>query len=145
MKFIIKHFNELTARELYVIVRARQEIFLMEQNIICRDFDGVDYDALHCFLWEDGRVVAYMRAFTDGGEARLGRFLTIRHGEGLGRALMEGALPIVKERLGCDTVGFHAQLQAEGFYEKLGFVRVSEVFLEEGIEHVEMREARPSN
>ena len=139
MKLEAKFFNELSTRELYEIVRARQEIFLMEQNIICRDFDGVDYDALHCFLWEDERVVAYMRAFMVDGEIHLGRFLTVRHGEGLGRRLMEESLPVVKERLGCDKITFHAQRHAEGFYHKLGFVTVSDVFLEEGIEHVEMR------
>ena len=138
MKFISKFFDELSAHELYEIVRARQEIFLMEQNIICRDFDGVDYDALHCFLWENERVVAYMRAFMVDGEIHLGRFLTIRHGEGLGRRLMELSLPVVKEKFGCDKISFHAQLHAEGFYEKFGFTRVGDVFLEEGIEHVEM-------
>ena len=138
MNFNYKLFSELTTRELYEIVRARQEIFLMEQNIICRDFDGVDYDALHCFLWEDGRVVAYMRAFMVDGEIHLGRFLTIRHGEGLGRQLMELSLPVVKERFGCDKISFHAQLHAEGFYLKLGFKTVSDVFLEEGIEHIKM-------
>ena len=139
MELRTKLFNELSGAEVYEIVRARQEIFLMEQNIICRDFDGVDYDALHCFLWEDGRVIAYMRAFMRGGEVHLGRFLTMRHGEGLGRRLMEEALPVVKEKLGCDKITFHAQRHAEGFYKKLGFVTVSEVFLEEGIEHVTMR------
>jgi ElaA protein len=142
MELRTKLFNELSGAEVYEIVRARQEIFLLEQNIICRDFDGVDYNALHCFLWEDGRVVAYMRAFMQCGEIHLGRFLTVRHGEGLGRRLMETALPVVKERLGCEKITFHAQKHAEGFYQKLGFVRVSEVFLEEGIEHVEMREAK---
>ena len=139
MKLEAKFFNELSARELYEIVRARQEIFLMEQRIICRDFDGVDYDALHCFLWEGERVVAYMRAFMVDGEIHLGRFLTVRHGEGLGRRLMEESLPVVKERLGCEAIVFHAQRHAEGFYHKLGFVTTSDVFLEEGIEHVEMR------
>lgn len=138
MVLITKFFSELTTRELYEIVRARQEIFLMEQNIICRDFDGVDYDALHCFLWEDGRVVAYMRAFMVDGEIHLGRFLTLRHGEGLGRQLMELSLPVVKEKLGCDKISFHAQKHAEGFYLKLGCKTVSDVFLEEGIEHVVM-------
>lgn len=138
MELRTKLFNELSGAEVYEIVRARQEIFLMEQNIICRDFDGVDYDALHCFLWEDGRVIAYMRAFMRGGEVHLGRFLTVRHGEGLGRRLMEEALPVVKEKLGCDKITFHAQRHAEEFYKKLGFVTVSEVFLEEGIEHVTM-------
>ena len=139
MKLITKYFDELSARELYEIVRARQEIFLMEQKIVCRDFDGVDYDALHCFLWEDNKVVAYMRAFMQDGEIRLGRFLTVRHGEGLGRRLMELSLPIVKASFNCDKISFHAQKHAEGFYLKLGFKTVSDVFLEEGIEHVLMR------
>lgn len=139
MEFRGKLFNELSGGEVYEIVRARQEIFLMEQNIICRDFDGVDYDALHCFLWEGDKVVAYMRAFMSEGEIRLGRFLTLRHGEGLGRRLMEESLPVVKERFNSDKISFHAQKHAEGFYQKLGFVTVSDVFLEEGIEHVEMK------
>lgn len=139
MNFIAKKFNELSATELYEIVRARQEIFLMEQNIVCRDFDGVDYDALHCFLWENDKVVAYMRAFMQDGEVHLGRFLTIRHGEGLGRRLMETALPVIKAEFGCDKISFHAQKHAEGFYLKLGFKTVSDVFLEEGIEHVIMK------
>ena len=138
MKLITKYFDELSARELYEIVRARQEIFLMEQRIVCRDFDGVDYNALHCFLWENNKVVAYMRAFMQDGEIRLGRFLTVRHGEGLGRQLMELSLPIVKASFNCDKISFHAQKHAEGFYLKLGFKTVSDVFLEEGIEHVEM-------
>lgn len=141
MNFIAKMFDELSVRELYEIVRARQEIFLMEQNIVCRDFDGVDYDALHCFLWEDGKVVAYMRAFMGDDEIRLGRFLTVRHGEGLGRRLMELSLPVVKARFNCDKIGFHAQRHAEGFYKKMGFKTVSDVFLEEGIEHVEMKQS----
>lgn len=139
MEFKTKFFAELSGREVYEIVRARQEIFLMEQNIVCRDFDGVDYDALHCFLWEGDRVVAYMRAFMSEGDVHLGRFLTIRHGEGLGRRLMELSLPVVKEKFGCESISFHAQRHAEGFYKKLGFVTVSDVFLEEGIEHVEMK------
>ena len=139
MKLTIKHFDELTAREIYEIVRARQEIFLMEQRIICRDFDGIDYNCLHCCLLEGEKVVAYMRAFMQDGEIHLGRFLTVRHGEGIGRRLMEESLPVVKERLGCEKITFHAQRHAEGFYQKLGFVTVSDVFLEEGIEHVIMR------
>ena len=138
MIFKAKLFSDLTGCEVYEIARARQEVFLMEQKIICRDFDGVDYDSLHCFLWEDGRVVAYMRAYSVDGEIHLGRFLTVRHGEGLGRKLMEVALPRVTEIFGCEKISFHAQRHAQGFYEKFGFKPVGEVFLEEGIEHIEM-------
>ncbi len=139
MDFKAKFFDELSARELYEIVRARQEIFLMEQNIVCRDFDGIDYDALHCFLWEGDRVLGYLRAFMRDGEIRLGRFLTVRHGEGLGRMLMELSLPEVKAKFNCEKISFHAQKHAEGFYLKFGFKRVGEIFLEEGIEHVNMK------
>ena len=138
MEFRIKTFAELTAAELYEIVRARQEVFLMEQSIVCRDFDGVDYDALHCFLWEGDKVVAYTRAFMQGGEIHLGRFLTTRHGEGLGRLLMELSIPEILKKFDSKKISFHAQRHAVGFYKKFGFETVSDVFLEEGIEHVVM-------
>ena len=51
---------------------------------------------------------------------------------------LELSLPEVKANFGCDKISFHAQKHAEGFYKKLGFVTVSDVFLEEGIEHVTM-------
>jgi ElaA protein len=134
-----KFFSELTAREVYEIVRARQEIFLMEQRIVCRDFDGVDYDALHCFIERDGKVCAYLRAYKSDEGVKIGRVLTIPHGVGLGKRLMEDAMPKIKEAFGADEIILHSQIQAEGFYEKLGFKRVGEVFLEEGIEHITMR------
>jgi predicted GNAT family N-acyltransferase len=52
---------------------------------------------------------------------------------------METALPVIKAEFGCDKISFHAQKHAEGFYLKLGFKTVSDVFLEEGIEHVIMK------
>ena len=140
MKFISKFFDELSAHELYEIVRARQEIFLMEQNIVCRDFDGVDYDALHCFLWQDGKVLAYLRAYRGAdGEVHIGRVLSITHGQGLGKELMQKAMPIIKEKFGCDSISLHSQCHAEGFYKKLGFERVGEIFIEEGIPHIMMK------
>ena len=140
MNFITKTFNNLTVTELYEIVRARQEIFLMEQNIVCRDFDGVDYDALHCFLWEGGKVVAYLRAYRgDDGEVHIGRVLSITHGVGLGKRLMIESMPIIKEKFGCDSISLHSQCHAEGFYKKLGFKSVGEIFIEEGIPHIMMK------
>ena len=134
-----KFFDELTAREVYEIVRARQEVFLMEQRIVCRDFDGVDYDALHCFIERDGRVCAYLRAYKLDEGVKIGRVLTIPHGIGLGKKLMESAMPKIKEAFGCDEIILHSQIQAEGFYEKLGFKRVGEVFMEEEIPHIIMK------
>lgn len=139
MEFKCKFFDQLTTTELYEIVRARITIFLLEQRIICQDFDGVDYDALHCFLEEDGQVKAYMRAYrTEDGHVKIGRVLSIVHGQGLGSRLMGLALPEIKRTFNCDTIVINAQKHALGFYEKIGFVVTSEEFLEEGIPHVAM-------
>ena len=134
-----KFFSELTAREVYEIARARQEVFLMEQGIVCSDLDGVDYDALHCFLTSGDRIVAYLRAYRgEDGEVYVGRVLSIPHGVGHGRELMEKAIPVIRERLGCEKILLHSQCQAEEFYKKLGFLPVGEVFMEEGIPHIMM-------
>ena len=146
MELKIKYFSELSAAELYEIVRARQEIFLMEQNIVCRDFDGVDYDSLHCFLWDGGRVVAYLRAFLgEDDEIHIGRVLSLTHKIGLGKRLMQDALPKIYEEFGMKTILIHSQKHAEEFYLKLGFLTVSDVFLEEGVEHVTMLLHAPKN
>ncbi len=135
----IKFFDELTTRELYEIVRARTAIFLLEQNIICQDFDGVDYDSLHCFLEQNGKLMAYLRAYrTENGTVKIGRVLSVIHGIGLGSTLMRAALPEIMDKLHCNTVTLNAQKHAQGFYEKLGFCVCSPEFLEEGIPHVTM-------
>ena len=139
MEFKYKFFDELTVRELYEIVRAHTEIFLLEQNIICQDFDGVDYASLHCCLEESGTVVAYLRAYrAEDGAAKIGRVLSRTHGIGLGTKLMRESMPVICEKFGCERLELDAQKQAEDFYARLGFVTVSGEFLEEGIPHVKM-------
>jgi ElaA protein len=139
LEFKVKAFDELTVRELYEIVRSRTEIFLLEQRIICQDFDGVDYRSLHCFIEDEGRVVAYLRAYTaDGGAVKIGRVLSLTHGIGLGTRLLELSVPKIKEKFNCSVITLHAQEHAKGFYQKLGFTVTSPVFLEEGIPHVSM-------
>ena len=45
-----KVFSELTTKELYEILKARAEIFVVEQNCVYQDLDDKDYDSLHVFL-----------------------------------------------------------------------------------------------
>ena len=91
MKLIAKRFEELTSKELYEILKARAEIFIMEQNIHYQDMDNIDYDSLHCFFMEHDKVIAYLRAFYQKGNkdiVKIGRVLTIKHGKGIGKDLM---------------------------------------------------------
>ena len=44
-----KFFDELSTRELYEILKARAEIFVVEQNCVYQDLDDLDYRSLHVF------------------------------------------------------------------------------------------------
>ena len=140
-EFRIKAFWELTAAQVYEILKSRSEIFMLEQNIRCLDMDDMDYQSVHCFLEDGGRVIAYLRAFYEDAEktvVRIGRVLSLKHGEGLGRELMHKSLESIKSVMPCEKITVHSQASAWGFYEKFGFQAVSEPFLEEGISHVIM-------
>ncbi len=139
MEFNAKFFSELTTHELYEIIKSRLEIFTVEQKIAYQDLDNIDYDALHCFFCEDGKILAYLRAFRiDDNTIKLGRVLTLSHGDGLGRKLMEKSLDAVKDAFDFKTIHISAQKYAIGFYEKFSFDVTSGVYLEDGIEHVSM-------
>ncbi len=143
MRFETKFFDDLTARELYEILRARADVFVGEEKILYPDADGVDYDCLHIFSRDEaGTVTAYLRMFPkqeEPGTVQIGRVLTRRRGGGLGRRLMEAALRAATETFHAGGVYVESQKHAEGFYEKLGFRAVSADFIEAGIPHVKMR------
>ena len=112
----------------------------MEQHIVCQDLDRVDYHSLHCFLEKDGKILAYLRAFpAEDGSMQIGRVLSITHGIGHGKLLMQRAIAAIKEKSACSSFTMHAQKHAQGFYEGLGFTVTSAEFLEEGVPHVSMR------
>lgn len=141
MKFYAKFFDELTAKELYEIMRSRSQIFVVEQGIKYCDFDRVDYDSLHCFLVDGDDVVACMRAYRTEeypNAVMLGRVLSLTHGCGYGQELMEKSLAAIKDRLSCDTFYIHSQSHAVGFYKLFGFRVISDEFIEAGIPHVAM-------
>ena len=142
LEFCAKTFGELTTRELYEILKARTEIFLMEQDIKYQDKDDVDYDCLHCFLKDEQKVVGYLRAFykdEEKSEVQVGRVLSLYHDMGIGSELMKQSICSIREKMQCKKITMDAQVQAIGFYEKLGFQIKSDVFMEAGLEHVIMK------
>ena len=134
-----KYFEELSTNELYEILRARAEIFVVEQNCVYQDLDGIDYESLHVFAEEGGKVTAYLRAFyKDEDTVQMGRVLTLRHGEGLGGKLLREGIAQIRARMHPAKICIDAQCYATGFYEREGFQICSEEFLEDGIPHVRM-------
>ena len=142
MRLVAKYFEELTTSELYEILRARAEIFVVEQNCVYQDLDGVDYRSLHVYYEEDGRILAYLRAFEKEdmeNTVQMGRVLSIEHGIGLGGKILKDGLKIISEKMNPKSIYIEAQCYAVGYYEKVGFEVCSDEFLEDGIPHVQMK------
>ncbi len=139
MDLIAKEFKDLTNYELYEILKVRSEIFSIEQNIHYLDLDDIDYNSLHIFMKVKNKIVAYLRVFlNEDNNIQIGRVLTLEHKIGLGRKLITESINIIKDKFKASKIVMNAQKQAEGFYLKFGFVTVSDIFLEEGVEHVKM-------
>ncbi len=134
-----KFFSELTTKELYEILKARAEIFVVEQNCVYQDLDDKDYESLHVFYEENGKVTAYLRAFfRDETTVQMGRVLTRRHGTGAGGRLLKDGIAQIKEKQHPKRIYIEAQCYATGYYEREGFKICSGEFLEDGIPHVQM-------
>lgn len=144
MHWTLRTWSDLTRDELYAILVARQEVFVVEQTCPYLDADGADQHALH--LWahdETTPVLAYARVFAPGAkgkEARIGRVITTApgRGKGFGRALMRRGIDVVNEQFGLVPIRIGAQKYLERFYAELGFVSEGSDYLEDGIPHVEM-------
>ncbi len=143
MEFTIKRFEELTPAELYEIIRERINVFIVEQNCIYHDCDGKDYKAWHLQAREGSRLAGYLRILPPGvsyTEASIGRVLVAKdfRRRGLGRTLMNQAIDYILTEMKEKEIRISGQAYLEKFYTGLGFQRVSDVYLEDGIPHIEM-------
>ena len=134
MNLISKYFDELTTRELYEILKVRTKIFVVEQNCPYLELDGMDYESLHVFYEEEGKVTAYLRAFRkDADTVQMGRVLTARHGTGLGGRLLRDGIEQIVRKQNPKRIYIEAQCYAAGFYAREGFRSCSDEFIEDGI------------
>lgn len=138
-KMHIKPFSELSTTELYELIKARFNVFYLEQKIVYPDLDDIDYLSIHLALHRKGKVIAYARLFKGKkvGEWHVGRMLTTERNQGFGKWIMEQTIQEA-ERQGAKTLVIHAQTHAVSFYEQFGFATTGNIFMEAGIPHVLM-------
>jgi ElaA protein len=134
---------DLTALQLYELLAARSAVFVVEQNCVYQDMDGLDLDALHLIGWSGTQVAACLRLLAPGvkfPEASLGRVVTARpfRGTGVGREMLTLAVRRLDEEYPTQPNRIGAQSRLQKFYGEFGFRTVSDVFMEDGIPHVEM-------
>ncbi len=141
--YIIKPFFQLTPYELYSILQLRNEVFAVEQNCVYPDMDDKDQLAYHLMGQSDNKLLAYTRLIPPGisyNEPSIGRVVTspsIRR-SGEGRILMEKSIEWLREKFPGQPIHIGAQLYLRNFYSSLGFLICSDIYLEDGIEHIEM-------
>lgn len=150
MEWIIKKFEDLNPHELYAILQLRNIVFAVEQNCVYPDMDNRDQASSHLMCWsvpatkeEAPVLLAYTRLLPPGlayDEPSIGRVVTspAARKTGLGRELMKRSIVHIHALYGKQPVRIGAQLYLLQFYQSLGFSRTSEIYLEDGIEHVEM-------
>lgn len=129
--------------ELYDLLRLRVEVFVVEQNCVFQDLDGADDQAIHLLGKRDGKLLAYARCFGPGvkyKEASIGRIVTQAsvRGQALGHLTIDEAVHRLCKEWGTQPIRIGAQARLEGFYQGHGFVADGEVYVEDGIDHVEM-------
>jgi ElaA protein len=139
----IKTFEEFTVPELYAVLKARIDVFVIEQNCPYPDLDDYDQKAVHIWAEENGKVLANCRVFDKGikyDEASLGRVLTTdaARGKNIGRQLMKYAVETIENRFHTSEIRISAQDYLLKFYSEFGFVDTGKKYLEDDIPHTEM-------
>lgn len=143
MSWKLKTFDELTTRELYSILKERTEIFVVEQNCPYLEVDGKDLTSYHLYKETDGEVVAYLRILPAGvsyEQASLGRVIVKKEyrGKGLAQELLRRGIDFTLNELKENTIKIQGQHYLEKFYGSFGFKTISDVYMEDGIPHVDM-------
>ncbi len=158
-----KAFADLTPLEVYDMLEARNAVFVVEQQCVYNDVDGLDKDAWHLLAYSPGAgadahasagkgaehapapaLAGYLRVLLpDASDAdiRIGRVLTTSdfRGIGLGSAMLEQALKHIVAQWPDAAIRLHAQAHLQMFYGAFGFEPVSDIHDEDGIPHVWMR------
>lgn len=139
----IKSFEKLAIKELYAILKIRQEVFIVEQTCYYLDADGYDEKAIHIWGEKHGEIVAYCRIFEPKikyPESSLGRVLTnpSYRNLNLGKVLLKIALHTIEVKFNTPNVRISAQDYLLRFYSEFGFISTGLEYLEDDIPHTEM-------
>ena len=125
----------------------RIEVFVREQNVpIELELDDKDHsdNTVHIGYFNDNKLIGVARLIDmDKDVIHIGRVVIDKEyrGKGIGRELIIGCETTAKNILKREIIiELSAQIQAEKFYESLGYNRVNDkIYLDAGIEHVDMR------
>lgn len=143
MNWNIKSFAELSQEELYRILKLRVDVFVVEQECPYPELDGKDERAYHLIGREEGQIIAYSRLFLPGDyfeEAAIGRVIVKEEyrKKDIGTKMLKRSIDFLIDNKNAKDIKLSAQNHLRSFYEKQGFEPISDVYLEDGIPHIDM-------
>jgi ElaA protein len=129
------------------LLALRSQVFVVEQNCVFQDMDGADAQCLHVIAEidqpEGAELMAYARLVPAGlkyAEASIGRVVTnpLTRGSGIGHVLVRQAVHMLHGLWGVQPIRIGAQAHLQAFYGQHGFQPAGPIYLEDGIDHIEM-------
>lgn len=141
----LKSFVELTTIQLYELLKLRVDVFVVEQKCPYPELDGKDHqkDVYHLLGYKGDQLVACTRLLPKGvsyPSVSIGRVaISADHrGGGIGHRLLEESLRTCESLWPNESIEIGAQEYLAAFYERHGFVRTSDMYLEDDIPHIDM-------
>ena len=135
----IKTFEQLTTKELFNIYKLRVDTFVVEQQCPYHEVDDIDLKSHHIYLQQGKDILAYCRLYKQNDAYHIGRVIAAIKRKGYGTQIMKTAIEFAAQTLQADKIIIEAQIYAQQFYEKLGFITTSKPFDEDGIQHIKMK------
>lgn len=119
------------------IINIRTTVFMDEQGIDSSiDFDDLDEVATHILVFFQNKAIATGRMLDDGHIGRIAVLKAYRK-QGVGAKVVQALLANAQVK-GFSRVYLGSQIHVTDFYKKLGFTICGEVFMDAGLEHIEM-------
>lgn len=122
------------------VFEVRRSVFVDEQGVpAANEYDEFEDTAQHLLALSGQVPVGAGRLRVVDGVAKLERICILADYRklGIGKIIVE-AMEQAAAAQGLASAKLNAQTHAEGFYSKLGYRTVSDIFFEEGMPHVTM-------
>lgn len=146
MDWQLRTFEALSNHELYQLLKLRVDVFVVEQTCPYPELDDKDLitGVYHLLGYEQDQLVACARLLPAGisyPSVSIGRVATHEkaRGNGLGHQLLEQAIHQCQRLWPNSAIEIGAQEHLSAFYGRYGFVATSEMYLEDGIPHIDMK------
>ncbi|MCP3934076.1 MAG: GNAT family N-acetyltransferase [Actinomycetia bacterium] len=128
-------FDDLTVRWFHDLLRLRCDVFVVEQECVYPEVDGLDPESRHVWIEIDGEMATALRVIPRSDHIQVGRVVTAPRFRGMGLAgqLMDHVLATG------GTVELEAQSYLAHWYQRWGFTVTGPEEIIDGIPHVPMR------